>query len=323
MTMSTRLVTRLLLLVQLAAALAIAFSLAHWDGVAPWQAALAGIASVMLVRLAINLNNFVLSACFASRTPPEFRLGLAGRLRLLAEEFVSSILTTSWLMPRGRARMRIHPASDRVPVLLLHGYGCNSGYWAHLAPLLDAARISHAAFDLEPLTGDIDSYAAGIEDAAARLCRLTGAPRLVIVGHSMGGLAARAWMRVHGAGRVARLITLGTPHHGTCLASLGPGANARQMRRSGVGGPECAWLRMLADGEDAAARARITSIYSHHDNIIAPQTSSRLPGARNLAFGGVGHVALGRNRRILAAVMAEIDAAGMACTASVAAHHHH
>jgi hypothetical protein len=50
----------------------------------------------------------------------------------------------------------------------------------------------------------------------------------------------------------------------------------------------------------------ITSIYTHHDNIIAPQTSSVLPGARNIEFGGVGHVALGSNPRILAAVMREI-----------------
>jgi hypothetical protein len=49
-------------------------------------------------------------------------------------------------------------------------------------------------------------------------------------------------------------------------------------------------------GREEAARALITSIYTHHDNIVAPQTSSVLPGARNIAFGGVGHVALGRNR---------------------------
>jgi len=337
--MRSRTLMRLVLLAQALGALAIGLAGVRWFGLAPWQGAAAGLGSVVLVRLLINANNFRMAARAGSPTPPEHRLGLAAALRMFWEEFSTSMGTTSWHMPRAHAHTRIYPCSapgtdpgtapriapdtSAPPVLLLHGYGCNSGYWAHLVPLLDAARISHAAIDLEPLTGDIDSYAAGIEDAAARLCRLTGAPRLVVVGHSMGGLAARAWMRVHGAGRVARLITLGTPHHGTCLASLGPGANARQMRRSGVGGPECTWLRMLADGEDAAARARITSIYSHHDNIIAPQTSSRLPGARNLAFGGVGHVALGRNRRILAAVMAEIDAAGMACTASVAAHHHH
>jgi hypothetical protein len=55
-------------------------------------------------------------------------------------------------------------------------------------------------------------------------------------------------------------------------------------------------------------RALFTSIFSHHDNIISPQTSSLLPGARNLAFGGIGHVALGRNPRILGTVMRELAA---------------
>jgi hypothetical protein len=51
----------------------------------------------------------------------------------------------------------------------------------------------------------------------------------------------------------------------------------------------------------------ITSIWSHHDNIVSPQDTSELEGARNLALGGVGHVALGRNRRVLALVMAELE----------------
>ena len=306
--MSARLVTRLLLLVQCAAALGIAWSLARWDGVAPWQAALAGVGSVMLARLAINLNNLVLSACFASSTPPEFRLGLAGRLRLLAEEFISSMLTTSWLMPRGRAQMRIHPGSSRMPVLLLHGYGCNSAYWARLVPLLDTARISHASVDLEPVGASIDDYAAAVERAVEALRAASGARQVAIVAHSMGGLVARAWMRAHGSARVARLVTLGTPHQGTALARFGPGANARQMRRDGQ------WLQALAGSEDAATRALVTSIYTHHDNIVSPQTSSVLPGARHIAFGGVGHVALGHNRHVLDAVMGELAALDMVRT---------
>jgi triacylglycerol esterase/lipase EstA (alpha/beta hydrolase family) len=195
-------------------------------------------------------------------------------------------------------------------VLLLHGYGCNSGYWAHLTPLLEAARISHAALDLEPVIGDIESYVPQVQRAAEELCAATGAPQLVIVAHSMGGLVARAWMRRHGAARVARLITLGTPHHGTSLANFAIGPNAAQMQRSSAAGaaPESEWLRTLAASEDLDRRALITSIYTHHDNIIAPQTSSRLQGARNLEFGGVGHVALGSNPRILAQVMLEIGA---------------
>ena len=310
--MSARRLLRLLLVVQALAALAIGLAAMNIFGASRWQALGAGLGSVVLVRLAINANNFLMSARFASPTPENFRLGWGARLRMFGEEFGASMLQSSWTMPRASACTRIHPGSDAPPVLLLHGYGCNSGYWSHLVPRLDAARISHASVDLEPLTGDIDGYAPLVQRAVEALCAATGADRVVIAAHSMGGLVARAWMRACGSARVARVITLGTPHHGTCLAAFGLGLNAAQMRREGRPGsepPECAWLRALAQGEDAAARALVTSIYSHHDNIIAPQTSSVLPGARNLAFGGVGHVALGRNPRVLDALMGEIAAA--------------
>jgi triacylglycerol esterase/lipase EstA (alpha/beta hydrolase family) len=307
--MSARLMLRLLLLVQAAAALLIAAAAWRWFGVQSALAALAlGAAVVVLVRLLINANNFVLSSRSASATPAEFRLGPGARLRLFGEEFAASLLQSSWSMPRAAPRQVIYPGSPIPPVLMLHGYGCNCGYWAALTPLLDAAGISHATLDLEPVTGGIDDYVPAVQRAVEALCAAAGAPKLVIVAHSMGGLVARAWLRDHGAARIARVITLGTPHHGTCLASFGVGRNAAQMRRAAGDGAESAWLRTLAAGESAATRALVTSIYTHHDNIISPQTSSCLEGARNIAFGGVGHVALGRNRRVLARVMQEIAA---------------
>jgi len=293
---SARTLLRLVLLVQLAAALLVAWALLH-RGVPAWGALLAGAGAVVVVRLAINMNNFVMAARAASHTPPEYRLGPAARLRMLAEEFRASMLVTSWHVPRGCARMSLHLDSGRVPVLLVHGYGCNSGFWAHLEPLLDRERISHATIDLEPVAGSIDDYAPLIEARVQALCAATGAARIAIVAHSMGGLAVRAWMRSYGSARLAKLITLGTPHHGTVLANFGLGENAAQMRR------DSAWLRDLAAGETQDVRARIVSIYTHHDNIVAPQDSSILPGARTIAFGGVGHVALGSNPGVLAEVL--------------------
>ena len=300
--MSARTLSRILLLVQAAAALLIGWGLLRWTGAAPWQAASGGLGCVALARLLVNLNNFALAAYFGSPTPAAFRLGPRARLRLLAGEFRESMLTTSWRMPRALAQMRIHADGTQVPVLLLHGYGCNSGYWARLVPLLDAAGISHASIDLEPVGGSIDDYAAAVERTVEALRAATGARRVAIVAHSMGGLVARAWMRAHGSARVARLVTLGTPHGGTVLARFGPGANAQQMRRDG------SWLQALASSEDPAMRALVTSIYTHHDNIVSPQDSSVLPGARHIAFGGVGHVALGHNPRVLDAVMGELAA---------------
>jgi CheY-like chemotaxis protein len=306
MSMSARRMLRVLLVVQAVGAVAIAWSAWYWFDAAPWAAAALGLACVVLVRLVINMNNFLLSACYASPTPREFHLGARARLGLLGGEFKASMLNSSWFMPRAAAWRRIHPESTAVPVLLVHGYGCNSGYWSYLVPRLDRNFISHASIDLEPVDGAIDDYVPLIQNAVEDLCTATGAAQVAIVAHSMGGLVARAWMRVHGSARVARLITLGTPHHGTGLASFGLGANAAQMRR--VQGAACDWLQELGKHEDAARRALVTSIFSHHDNIVSPQTSSELPGARNIALGGVGHVALGCTGRVLDTVMEELGA---------------
>ncbi|RJG08240.1 alpha/beta fold hydrolase [Massilia cavernae] len=305
--MSVRLLLQLLVLVQAAAAGAIAWAAWRVFGLPPAAALALAAAAVVLVRLLISANNFMMSMRAASPTPGEFRLSAAARARLFGEEFRASMLQSSWIMPRARPCRRLFPGSPHPPVLLLHGYGCNSGYWAYLLPLLEAAQISHAALDLEPLGAPIDDYVPAVARAVDALCLDAGAPQVAIVAHSMGGLVARAYLRAYGAARVARVITLGTPHHGTSLAAMGPGANAGQMRRARQGeAPESDWLRRLAASETPATRALVTSIYTHHDNIIAPQTSSVLPGANNIAFGGVGHVALGSNPRILSCVLHEL-----------------
>jgi pimeloyl-ACP methyl ester carboxylesterase len=308
--MSARLLLQLILLAQAAAACVVAWAAAHFLGLPALPALVLGVVAVLLVRALISVNNFRMSMRAASPTPHDFRLGPRGWLHLFWGEFRASMLHSSWFMARACPVQRIYPAPGLPPVLLLHGYGCNSGYWVHLAALLDAARISHGSLDLEPLGAPIDAYVPAVSKAVDALCRDAAARQVVIVAHSMGGLVARAYLRAHGGERVARVITLGSPHHGTCLANLAPGANAAQMRRARCGAaPESAWLRTLAAAETAAARALVTSIYSWHDNIVAPQASSVLPGARNIGFGGVGHVALGSDPQVLACVMAEIQAA--------------
>ncbi|WP_295999912.1 alpha/beta fold hydrolase [Rugamonas sp.] len=316
----------LLLALQAGAALALAVAL-HRAWHPAWAAALGpapgsalmgaidvalGVAAVVFVRMLISANNFLLSWRAGSATPPAHRLGPRRAAALFLGEFRASMLASSYdmLKPVG-LRLRSAPAFDadpgarRPPVLLIHGYACNSGYWAPLSAVLGRAGIAHHGIDLEPPGCAIDDYVPQVQAAVERLLALTGAGRVVIVAHSMGGLVARAWLRRHGGARLARLITLGTPHHGTGLASLGPGANARQMRRGHR------WLAELAGAEDAARRAAITSIFSHHDNIVAPQESCRLPGARNVELGGVGHVALGRSAAVLASILQEINAAGL------------
>jgi hypothetical protein len=89
-------------------------------------------------------------------------------------------------------------------------------------------------------------------------------------------------------------------------ARFGLGANARQMMR---GSAFLAALRELeADGRHAC---HVTSIYTPHDNLVAPQETSRLPWARNIAMPGRGHVEILGSAELLQALIAELREAGV------------
>ena len=319
-------IARTLLLLQLAVIAALAAAIhSLWLPGHFWASLALGLGAVLLMRALLTANTFFLSRPGAAATAGTGRLDLSGRCGLFLREMGASLLCTSLAMPFRRFDKRLG-GSRACPVLLLHGYGCNSGYWYRMSQALQSAGITHYAIDLEPVLGSIDLYAAPIDAAVRRIQAETGNSRLIIVGHSMGGLAARAYMRDYGDAALAGMITLGTPHHGTRLANFGMGVNSGEMRwleavaaEAGVAaglepnGQErngSSWLRALDRSETMpdtiARRGRIVSIYSAHDNIIAPQRSSHLPYARNIAVQAVGHVALALDPKVQQLVIQEI-----------------
>lgn len=174
-------------------------------------------------------------------------------------------------------------------VVLVHGFVCNRGLWNRWYPRLTEAGIPFIGVNLEPVFGDIDDYVGTIADAVDRLQARTGmAP--VVVAHSMGGLAVRAWLRSQGGPaamqRVHQVITLGSPHAGTLLAMLGLSSNTRQMRR------HSAWLRALGASETPSLLQRFTCVYSNCDNIVFPASSALLPHATGLQVARCAHVHL-------------------------------
>lgn len=306
------LVSRLILIAQLVIAAAIAYGLIRFDGMAPLPAIVGAAMAVLCVRMLITANNFRLAWRYRSETPGHSRLTPLQACRVYLNEFGSTMLSSSWTLPFHAFDSHKPQQSRGLPVLLIHGYGCNSGYWHSMSRKLRESGIAHRAVSLEPIFGAIDSFVPAVHAAVEQLCLESGSPKVVLLAHSMGGLVARAYLDVHGDARVARVITLGTPHHGTGLAEFGMGDNSEQMRwiATDRGGTPSTWLRQLAAREDHRRHALFISIYSHHDNIIAPQTSSVLPGARNIDLHGIGHVALGLNPRVQRIVIDEILAAG-------------
>lgn len=303
--------TRLMILLQvlvLAGLSALIFSLGVTNAVA--TSVLLAALAMTLLRAFIIVNNFFLSGAWRQPDGNGQRVPLWTMAGHMLQEFWHSMRCWFRLFPLARPFSVISADDASPPVLLLHGYGANSGFWQPLSQRLSASGISHAAIDLEPVLGSIDEYAASIEDAAQRLMGTSSSPQMVIVGHSMGGLAARAWLRRYGSERLARLITLGTPHFGSLLAGYAMGINAQQMLPPMRGDDDNGyWLASLASSESDVLRGRMTSIYSRHDNIVSPQHSAHLPGARNIVLDRVGHVAMGFDERVVQLLIAEIRTA--------------
>ena len=135
-----------------------------------------------------------------------------------------------------------------------------------------------------PPLADIDGYAEGIARRVEEVLAATGAARVIMVGHSMGGLAIRAWMRSHGVQRAARVITLGTPHAGTQVARYTRSPNGQQM------GWQSQWLADLAATESKEVRALKRIAITAQDNIVYPQRAQVLPEVTAKVFEGIGHV---------------------------------
>ncbi len=314
--MQARILRSLLLLAVLSASL-IAAALANWcDWPGPW-AALAGAAAVLLSHATVLGWQFLFAAWVARRgsgapghegagtsempapagweSRPVLRAWLGEMVASLRAFFHSQV----WF---GDRELPTAASARKIPVLLVHGYFCNRALWQPLATVLAARGHPVGSVNLEPVFGSIDDYVPIIAAGIERLRATYGAGQVAMVGHSMGGLAARAVLRRIDANQVAGLVSLGSPHRGTLRARHALGRNAAQMR------PGSEWLRALAAAEPDEGYPNVTVILTHQDNIVVPAQPQSLPGAHTIAFAGLGHVELVYAASVHQAVCTALDA---------------
>lgn len=255
-----------------------------------WTAALAIPLAMCLVRFLIVLRAFIVSSRFTTEESEVRRIGFLGWCKLVLHEWRGTLLLYSVLQPLERFinRRDAPDGASGTPVLLVHGLVCNGGAWWWMKRALARRGITCLyTMNLEPVLGSIDTYGPQLARRVEEICAATGRDKVILVGHSMGGLAARVYLdRCGGAKRVAALLTLGSPHHGTALARPSVGENIRQMQLNS------SWLAALNEGESQPAPVPVTSIYTAHDNLVSPQSGCRLGNAANMRLIGIGHVAL-------------------------------
>ena len=255
---------------------------------ADWPAAIVGAAGGLLgIRASINAITWVFGMALASPAP---RLGFARTARLMWDEYLAFLLTFVLVIPFERLWM---PAdrltSGKQPILLVHGYGCSRGVWWLLRRRLESAGHTVASVSLTPPYISLGRLEPILNQRIEEVCAATGSSQVTLICHSMGGLIARCYLARHGNARLARLITLATPHLGSELSRIGFGQNSREMTTGSL------WLQDMAAEE---LNVPAVSLRNAYDNYVMPQDNQRLPGARDIELPPVGHLAMLYDARV-------------------------
>ena len=226
--------------------------------------------------------------------------------RAWVSEFSARLISFNWSQPFADYVMGADPlvVGTGTPILLVHGYCSNRGMWVKFRQRLQQASVGPVfSVDLSPPFASIDRLATQLATRIDEVCAQTGASQVFVIAHSMGGLVTRAYMQQNGRKRVAGFLSLGSPHHGSALATFGLGVCVREIRR------QSDWLARLAQSETQMAHTTLPawSIYTTNDDLAYPPETSRLSWADNIALDGVGHVGLLFSPHVFAIVKNILD----------------
>jgi triacylglycerol esterase/lipase EstA (alpha/beta hydrolase family) len=179
---------------------------------------------------------------------------------------------------------------DRLgPVVLVPGYGGGTDALKVLAGRLEREGRQAVVVQLPgDATGDLREQAEAL-DAAVQPLLAAGAPSVDLVGFSAGGVVARLWVKDEGgAEHTRRVVTLGSPHHGTDVARLAnivrPGSCPVACRQLATGS---SLLNDLNGGDETPDGPLWVSVWTAVDETVTPPDTARLDGAVDVRLQSV------------------------------------
>ncbi|WP_321392728.1 alpha/beta fold hydrolase [uncultured Desulfuromusa sp.] len=192
-----------------------------------------------------------------------------------------TVIPFGWFKSKNQALRR-----SETPVLLLHGLFVNQSCWFWFKWQLKRRGIQNivtmnlsAWHSEEALT---ELLAKKIDELRHQL----GVNKINLIGHSMGGMIARNYVQLRGGqDKVGKLICLGSPHHGSKLATFSLDPLGKLLI------PNSDFLQRL-NSAPAPEKTRVTNIYTNKDNMVIPNTNNHLPWGEAVELNGMGHTSL-------------------------------
>ena len=244
-----------------------------------------GIAAVLAVAeiVAFTVGVYVYLAVSFASMARHHALGLREIARALLREAFWVFVTQPILPLYFVLGRRLGGRDVGVPVVMVHGYMQNRVDFLRIARALDRAG-SGPLFGFNYFWGrSVSSSAERLAAFVERVQRETGALRVDIIGHSLGGVVALEFLAGRGADRVRRCVTVASPHAGVLWRGPVLGHSGRELRH------DSDYFRLR---KRTRFEIPCLSIASTHDNVVhPPATSSIAPlGGKDLVVEHYGHL---------------------------------
>jgi hypothetical protein len=230
----------------------------------------------------------------------ERRIRSAMKSRPSSGFFVGAFTREALAMARqwtllGHDLATVVPAGGEDVAVLVHGFLATAGVLRPLRDALEAeAGVTVASFTHAP-----GISVTALAERVAELVRRVDAERIQLVGHSIGGLAAR-WFTAElgGDARVVQTVSIASPFWGTKRARALPGALGRELA------PGSVILERIREGIGRGVPHFAVS--GSHDAVVGPP--ARLGAASELVAEGCGHNAVLYDARVLGSVVERVRA---------------
>lgn len=175
------------------------------------------------------------------------------------------------------------------PILFVHGWNSNSSTWNTMIGYFQAdGWASNELYNWQYNYKQSNvTTASEIQAKVDSILAATGASKVDVITHSMGGLSSRYYLKnLGGDAKVDEWVSLGGPNHGTDTANFCFDTSCKEMR---IGS---SFLTALNSGDETPGAPSYRTWWSPCDTIINPDSSVSLSGAVNTQTACISHSAL-------------------------------
>jgi triacylglycerol lipase len=201
------------------------------------------------------------------------------------------------------ASMLVGPAvaSAADPILFVHGWNSSGSTWNTMISRFAAdgwtsSQLNNWSYNTAQSNV---TTASQVRSRVDSIIAATGAAKVDIVTHSMGGLSSRYYLKnLGGTAKVDEWVSLGGPNHGTDTANLCFwNTSCFEMRRGS------SFLNALNSGDETPGVTRYRTWWSPCDEVINPDNSTPVSGAvANTQTACMTHSSLHQNATVYAQV---------------------